>query len=267
MRSAFVYFIPIATTVVAAIFSAIVLARYRERGGTHLLWWGVGLILYGVGTLTESLTTLFGWQPWVFRAWYITGALCGGAPLAQGTVYLLLRRRTAHVLSVLLVAAIGSGAVLVMLSPLNTALVEGHRLSGKVLGWQQVRMISPFINTYAAIFLIGGAIASALRYRRNPDKRNKYVGNILIAAGAILPGIGGTFTRFGHVEVLYVTEFVGLLLIYGGYRHNIRPTTSDGEARRPRAAAKGGEQGRRRTATVPEAQRASAVSRRSESPQ
>ena len=28
----------------------------------------------------------------------------------------------------------------------------------------------------------------------------------------------GSFTRFGYVEVLYVTEFVGLLLIYAGIR-------------------------------------------------
>ncbi|HYC50426.1 MAG TPA: hypothetical protein VEB19_04875 [Gemmatimonadaceae bacterium] len=221
LRSQFIYFIPIATTIIASAFSTIVLRRYRERGGTHLLWWGVGLILYGVGTLTEALTTVFGWNEWVFRAWYITGALCGGAPLAQGTVYLLMKRRTAHVLSALLITAILTGAVFVMLSPINEAMIDGHRLSGRALGWQWVRLISPFINTYAAVFLIGGAIVSAFRYRANPDKRNKYVGNILIAIGAILPGIGGTFTRMGHVEVLYVTEFVGLLLIYMGYRQNI----------------------------------------------
>src|SRR5205823_9739008 len=85
-----------------------------------------------------------------------------------------------------------------------------------------VRMVSPFINTYAALFLIGGAIVSAARYRSQPEKRHRYVGNIFIAIGALLPGIGGTFTRFGHVEVLYVTEFVGLLLIFAGYRANVR---------------------------------------------
>jgi hypothetical protein len=216
-----VYWIPIATTIVAGFFSTIVLRRYRERGGTHLLWWGVGLVLYGVGTLTESLTTIFGWNEWVFRAWYVTGALCGGAPLAQGTVYLLMKRRTAHLLAAALVAAIVTGAVLVFLSPIDFSAVEAHRLSGKPLGWQQIRMLSPFINTYAAIFLIGGAIVSAFRYRSQPAKRHRYLGNIFIAAGAILPGIGGTFTRFGHVEVLYVTEFIGLLLIYAGFRLNI----------------------------------------------
>ena len=221
MQAEFIYWIPVATTMVAVVFATIVLRRYRQRGGTHLLWWGVGLVLYGAGTLAESLTTIFGWNEWVFRAWYVTGALCGGAPLAQGTVYLMMRRRVANVLSVALVLAIVTGAVLVFLSPLDHSQVDGHRLSGRVLGWQQVRMISPFINTYAAVFLIGGAIVSAFRYRSNPGKRHKYIGNVFIAIGAILPGIGGAFTRFGHVEVLYVTEFVGLLLIYLGYRYNV----------------------------------------------
>jgi hypothetical protein len=217
-----VYWIPFATTVVALVFATIVLRRYTQRGGPHHLWWGVGLLIYGAGTLTESLTTLMGWNVWVFRAWYITGALCGGAPLAQGSVYLLLRRRVADVLAVLLVTAIVTAAAFVILSPINQSLVETHRLTGAVLGWHAVRMVSPFINTYAAVFLIGGAIVSAARYRTQPENRHRYIGNILIAVGALLPGIGGTFTRFGHVEVLYVTEFIGLLLIFVGYKQNVR---------------------------------------------
>jgi len=219
---ALVYWTPLATTVVAVVFATMVLRRYRERrSGPHLLWWGVGLVIYGVGTATESLTTLFGWNEWVFRAWYISGALCGGAPLAQGTAYLLLKRRTANMLAVALIIAIVIGSVLVILSPINYAVVEPQRLSGRVLGWQGIRMLSPFINTYAALFLIGGAVISASRYRGRPEAHHKYVGNILIAVGALLPGIGGTFTRLGYVEVLYVTEFIGLLLIFAGYRQNI----------------------------------------------
>lgn len=127
--------------------------------------------------------------------------LCGGALLAQGTVHLLLARRTAHVLSVVLVTAILAGAVLVFLSPIDLTAVDGHRLSGRALGWQQIRMLSPVINLYAATFLIGGAVLLAMRFRRSPDTQHRYVGNVLIAVGALLTGIGGTFTRFGHVEV------------------------------------------------------------------
>ena len=218
-------YIPIITNGVALYFAARLLARYRERGGTHHAWWIIGMLTYAAGTLTESLTTLAGWHEPLFRAWYITGALLGGAPLAQGTVYLLLRRRTADVLTVLLVTVVLIASACVILSPIDYAAVQPHRLTGRVLEWQWVRMFSPFVNLYAVTFLIGGAILSAVRYRRRSDTRHRYIGNVLIAAGALLPGIGGTFTRFGHTEVLYVTELVGLLLILRGFHFNTLPAS------------------------------------------
>lgn len=222
MRSP-IHYIPILTTLLALGFAVVLFRRYRERGGPHLLWWGLGMLTYAAGTITESLTTLLGWQEPVFRAWYITGALLGGAPLAQGTVYLLLARRTANRLTAALVAAVLFGSACVLLSPIDYAAVEPYRLSGRVLAWQWVRLVSPFINLYAAGFLIGGAILSAVRYLNLPDSRHRVWANVAIAIGALLPGIGGTYTRLGYVEVLYVTEFVGLLFIALGYRLSVGP--------------------------------------------
>ena len=217
-----VQYIPIATTLVALTFAYVLLRRYFERRtGPHLLWWSAGALTYALGTITESVTTLAGWSPGVFRMWYVTGALLGGAPLAQGTVYLLLPRRTAHRLTIALVAVIAVAAACTLLSPLDTALVEPHRLSGRVLGWRWVRAFSPFINLYALLFLVGGAAFSAWRFSRRAETHHRFVGNTLIAVGALLPGIGGAFTRFGHTEVLYVTEFIGLALIIAGYRFNV----------------------------------------------
>lgn len=218
-------YLPIASTIISFAFAARLYVRYRERGGTHHVWWIIGMLTYGAGTLTESLTTLTGWHEPVFRAWYITGALLGGAPLAQGTVYLLMNRRTANRLTVVVASIVIIAAVCVVLSPINYAGVEPHRLTGRVLEWHWVRMFSPFINLYAVTFLIGGAIFSAIRYRRRRETYHRYVGNVLIAIGALLPGIGGTFTRFGHTEVLYVTELIGLLFIYAGFRFNTAPAS------------------------------------------
>jgi len=223
-----VHFIPILTTVVALAFAAAVFGRWRERHSRpHLLWWAAGLVIWAVGTGTEAAVTLFGWREGVFRAWYISGALLGGAPLAQGTVYLLLPRSTANRLAVLLVTAVAIAATCVILSPIDVTAVEPYRLTGGVLEWRWVRLFSPFINLYAVTFLVGGAILSAVRYRRRRETHHRFVGNVLIAVGAILPGIGGTATRFGHTEVLYVTEFVGLVLIWMGYRWNVKEQTSD----------------------------------------
>jgi hypothetical protein len=213
-----VHYIPILTTFVALLFSTELLRRYRQRGGLHLLWWGMGMLTYAGGTAAEAYVTLFGWDVTVFRSWYVFGALLGGAPLAQGSVYLHLPRRTAHRLTAALVAVVLFGATAVFLAPIDPALVEPHRLSGRVMTWTWVRFISPFVNLYAVVFLIGGAFRSALQFAGRPEWRHRATGNWLIAVGAILPGIGGSFTRFGHVEVLYVTEFLGLLLIYAGYR-------------------------------------------------
>lgn len=239
MRTA-VHFVPLVTTAVSVAFAIVLLARWRTRGGTHHLWWSAGLFSYAAGTLTESLTTLWGWDETVFRLWYISGALLGAAPLAQGSAYLHLPRRRAHALAVLVVGAIVAGSVCVWSSPIDAAQVETYRLSGRVFAWQWVRRFSPFINLYAVVFLIGGAIRSAMVYAKRVETRHRFIGNVFIALGGILPGIGGTATRFGHVEVLYLTEFVGVALLWVGFRYNIgAPVFGRGSlapARAPRPA-------------------------------
>lgn len=223
MRPGLVHYIPIVTTILATPFALEIFRRWRRHPDRlHLWWWAVGVALYGVGTLTESLTTLFGWREAVFRAWYISGALLGGAPLAQGTVYLLLRRRTAHALTAVLAVVIAVASVAVILSPIDASRVEPHRLTGRVLTWTWVRAFSPFVNLYAAGFLIGGAVLSAVRYSRNRATRPRMWANVWIAVGALLPGIGGSATRMGYTEVLYVTELLGLLCIWRGYRLSVR---------------------------------------------
>jgi hypothetical protein len=217
-----VHYIPILTTVLALALAFALGRRYRSRGGTHLLWWTIGALTYAAGTAIEASVTLFGWQEWLFRSWYIAGALLGGAPLAQGAVYLHLPRRVAHALSVVLVIVVAVAASFVLFVPLQHDLVETHRLTGRVMAWPWVRAFSPFINLYAFVFLVGGAVKSAVQFWRRREMRAREEGNLLIAVGALLPGIGGSFTRFGYTEVLYVTEFLGIILIYLGFRRATR---------------------------------------------
>lgn len=218
-----VHFIPIVTTVVALVFAFVLFRRWQERkSGPHLLWWAFGALTYAAGTFTEASVTLMGWNEPIFRSWYIAGALLGGAPLAQGTVYLLLSRKVANRLTAILVAYVAVASLFVILTPIQYDLVEAHRLTGRVMEWSWVRLFSPFVNLYAVIFLVGGAALSAFRYRKRSDTYHRFVGNSLIAIGAILPAIGGTATRAGYTEVLYVMEFLGLVLIWWGYRWNVR---------------------------------------------
>jgi hypothetical protein len=212
-----VSYIPVLTTLLSVFFLSRIVPHYLAKRSPYLLWWTLGVLTFGMGTLTESINAIFGWSEWNTKVWYIVGALLGGYPLAQGTIYLLMKKRFADISAVVCTTAILIAAVCVLSSPI--AVPEGfdHRLSGSVFAWQWVRGFSPLLNLYAFVFLFGGAVYSAIQYFARKDGRARFLGNILIAIGALLPGIGGSFTRFGYVEVLYITEFMGLSLIYFGY--------------------------------------------------
>ena len=213
-----VHFLPILTTLFSVFFLTQIGGRYLRRGGTHLLWWAIGVFTYGLGTLFEAIITLNGNAVVLNKLWYIAGAILGGYPLAQGSVYLHLSRRWANILTAISLPFIVIASILVLLSPVNIELMESFRPSGASLGWQWVRLLTPFINTYSVIFLIGGALYSAIRYTRIENGRNRAIGNTLITIGAILPGVGGAMAKAGMVEALYIGEFVGIILIYIGYR-------------------------------------------------
>ncbi len=222
------HYIPILTTFISAYFAYIILSRYAEKKDAYyMLWWGLGVIAYGAGTCVESINTLFGWSVLNFKLWYILGALLGGAPLAIGSVYLLLGKKVGHISVGILLTVVSITSVFVILSPINMSLVDPSILNSKVLGWQSIRKVSPFINGLAGLFLIGGAFYSAFNFRKNEEFRNRYIGNIYIAIGAILPGIGGGFSRAGFTEALYIGEFVGILLIWYGYNHCRKPVKSE----------------------------------------
>jgi hypothetical protein len=217
-------YLPILSTLISAAFAWVILARSRlKRQSYHLFWWGIGIGTYGLGTLIESLVTLFGWQSALFKAWYIAGALLGGAPLAVGTIYLLFGRRAGRIAVALLLAAVGVTSIFVILSPVRIDLVDPTILSGKALAWQSIRRVSPFINSLAALFLVGGAIYSAISFFGHPESRHVSIGNIFIAVGALLPGVGGMGSRMGHTELLYIAEFIGVILIWIGYKYCQRP--------------------------------------------
>ena len=80
-----------------------------------------------------------------------------------------------------------------------------------------VVLLTILLNTYGTFTLVGGAIYSAYIFWRKKVLFNRMVGNILIAVGAILPAMGGTFVQMGIPDFLYLSEFLGAILMYIGF--------------------------------------------------
>ena len=211
-------YIPIFTTILSLYFFVEILKHYLFRKKKYLFWWMIGVATFGLGTLSESIHTIIGYNEFNLRFWYILGALLGGFPLAQGTVYLLFSKKFANQSSLFFISYILIASIFILMVPIKITESFDGGLTGQVFKWQWVRFLSIPINIYAFTFLVGGAIYSAYKYSKFKNLIYKVYGNTAIAIGGILPGIGGSFTRAGYIEVLFVTEFFGLALIYAGYK-------------------------------------------------
>lgn len=223
--------LPFTSCVISLIFAFFVFRRYLRRRGLHLLVWSIGLIFYGIGGFCEAYYGALGWNDLIYRLWYLFGAILVAAWLGQGTVYLLARRRWAHALMVLLVLGSLYGLFAVFTAQLDpTQMTDsvhtGSELSGHAIISPGVRPLTPIFNLYGTVTLVGGAAWSAWIFWRKRVLLHRTIGNILIAAGAIAPAFGGTFSRFGLPGALYVGELLGAILMFVGF---IRATTPMGD--------------------------------------
>jgi hypothetical protein len=217
-------YISILSTIVTSIFAIAVFNRYRRRKGTHLLLWGIGLVFYGLGTLTEVILSIT-FSEFALKLWYLSGAMLTAAWLGQGTLHLLVRKRgVASTLTIILTIVSVVAAILVFSAPLtpaaatyDTSLPASEQYKEIMTRNSLTIALTILLNIYGTITLVGGAIYSAYLFWRKKVLLNRVVGNILIAAGAMMPAIGGTFVQAGLVDWLYLSEFIGVILMYAGF--------------------------------------------------
>lgn len=235
------HYLSILSTLVTAVFAAAVLNRYRYKRGNHLLMWGIGLVLYGFGTLTEVIMS-FTYHPAALKIWYVSGAMLTAAWLGQGTVFLLVRKRgIAPALTVILGIVTLLAVSLVASAPLDPAAAAAYDVSQPISGQYKEIMVRSgpvialtiLLNVYGTIALVGGAIYSSYLFWRKKVLASRMFGNLLIAGGALLPAMAGTFVKAGMVDWLYPSEFLGVVLMYAGFLQ----ATAGKPAEKPAAAA------------------------------
>ena len=224
--------LPFISGLVSTIFAVLVFRRYANhrsagRRSAHLLLWGIGMVFYAIGGFCEAYYGAFGWNTLVFRLWYLCGAILVAAWLGQGTVYLLAKHKWANALMMVLGIASLYAAIRVFAAQLDPALMTaslhtGSELSGHAIVTGGVRGLTPFFNLYGTVTLVGGALYSSWIFWRKRILLHRTIGNILIAVGAMLPAFGGTFSRFGLPNALYLGELLGTVLMFAGF---IRATT------------------------------------------
>lgn len=212
-------FLPAFSSLISFIFAFFVLRRWWYGHRRYSLFWGIGMVFYGIGGAMEASYGFFGWHDLVFRLWYLFGAVLVAAWLGQGTIFLLVRKRWANWLFYILLLASFYAAYKVFSAQLDPGQMLNGELSGHAIVTPGVRILTPFFNLYGVIALVGGAIYSAWIFWRKRVLFHRVVGNVFIAVGALMPAFGGAFQRMGLPEILYLSEFLGAVLMFIGFMY------------------------------------------------
>lgn len=240
------FWVGVLTTLFTAALAISVLRRFRQRGGLHLLFWGLGMLLYFLAGLCETILA-FGWSDLAFRLWYWSGAMFVPPVLAQGTLWLLRKRSpwTAATTAVIVLLAVAA-LVWVLTIPLDATairpdgditrfLTEQYRAilpANPPKGEVSVRQVLvPLLNVYGTVILAGGAVYSAVLFLRKRILANRMRGNLLIAAGGLFPALGGTLVKLAEAAPAlsgfasafkYLGIAGGAILLYLGFDLAVR---------------------------------------------
>jgi len=218
------HYLPFLSTLVTFAFAAAVFRRYLLKHGPHLLLWSIGLLWFGIGTLSEVILGLM-FSGLVLKLWYLSGAMLTAAWLGQGTVHLLVRRRgLVWTLTGVLTVVSLLAAALVLLAPLtpaaasyNVTLAISSQYKDILTRGGLTIALTILLNIYGTLTLVGGAIYSAFIFWRKRVLLNRMIGNVLIAIGALAPAMAGSFVKLGLVDALYLSELIGVVLMYIGF--------------------------------------------------
>lgn len=212
--------LPVGSSIVIGVFALLVFRRYLRRGGTHLLLWGVGLLMFGIGSFTEAYSA-FAWNPTAFRMWYLTGAVLNAAWLGQGTVYLLSGQRLANVLAAVVLGYATAAALFLGISATGLLTVRTAALlisfHGIIFGWgwyrRAVRRWNParVTGVLTALLIAGSLIAAYLIFAVPLDaSRFNTAATLSAQYREILPA-GATVRRLTPIFNIY-----GLITLVGG---------------------------------------------------
>jgi len=210
-------YIPLLTCLVSLIFGIAVLDQYFARRKPYQLLWAIGLFMYGLSTFTEFWWNVVGHVDILYRLWYLIGAILVAAYLGQGTLYLLMKRRWANVLMIVLGDVTLYAIVRVFTVSIDISGLTA--LTGRGVMPMDLRaVVTPLANVYGTLALVGGAVYSAFLFLRKRILPHRAASNILIAIGALLPAAGGgIIATSGNINLFFLLELLGVLVMFAGF--------------------------------------------------
>lgn len=195
-------FLLCALLVVLCVRSAL---QYRERRVATELMWGGGLALAAAAMGVEAvvyigIVTVPLLQAYVFFSAAIVGIL------SLGATKVLRSPRIAKGYTVYTLATCAVVGVMSFVTPLSTSMVTQGIITGNPP--LSLLILSSLVTGPATVVLLAASVVSLRRSWR--------IQTLLMVAGALILGAGGTLYIASFPVALYYAEFIGIFLLFLG---------------------------------------------------
>jgi hypothetical protein len=205
--------LPVAASLVAALFCALLLRSARRRPAGQKLLWATGFALFAVATASEALAQRAGWTAGLFRAYYLCGGVLTVGFLGAGSAWLHLPRRGRDAVAGALLVATVAATVTVAAAPVHAdvlaATATGRPPANGAIGggaaiWAAV------LNSLGTILLVGGVLRSVVR-------RQRVRSSLWIGGGALVLALSTSMSRTGDYSLMYLGELIGIGAMFYGF--------------------------------------------------
>lgn len=225
---------PLIAAAVSLVFAIALFRQFASRHRLPQLAWGVALSMYCIASLAVAGGIGGGWDPTLYRAFWLFGALLNVPWLALGSLSLVAHRGVAVAALVVVIVASVWGVIAVVgarvdrvdlaTSQIPSGKTVFCRSTGEIAGegkdCDSVRKLARLYSlpSFALVVLIAAASGRMREGIRPP--RERIVGNWIITLGVTINAIGGfalvSKGRGGPFSVVLalsvITMFAGFVL-------------------------------------------------------
>jgi hypothetical protein len=212
---------PLAAAVVAFVFAAALGRSFARTRRIYLAMWCGALLMYAVASAAVAAGAAVGWSRTLFEVYWILGAVLNVPLLAAGEVHLLGRNAILDLAVWVVLAFVFAYTIAVTRgAPMDPIALAERLPSGKeVFGDGSAAFRLPqLISIPSYLILVAGAAWSAWRMRGRPELRNRFIGTLLVAAGATITAAAGwAFAAVGNLPAFSLSLLAGVAMMFAGF--------------------------------------------------
>ena len=213
---------PLAATAVSAVFAVLLFKRYGAKRRMALLAWGIAMVQFALASATVAMGVSGGWDPTLYRLFWLFGAMLNVPWLALGSVSLVSRSLVTRVVSAVVVVLTTYAFVAVaQASPDAGALAAETGIPRGSEVWGEGAAMLTLARAYSIVawlVVVAIAITSSRPHKGVRPPSSRVRANALIAVGVSLVAVGGfALSRIGQGEAFSITLAAGIAIMFAGF--------------------------------------------------